>query len=206
MNENVIQALEFIAVITAASYGILQARAARMDALGVFSLAFAVAFGGGTLRDVFLDRHPLFWIANPHYPLIVFVMSIVSCLAPRVPSAFRKYLDVPDALGLGLFTIVGTQFSLDGGTDYFIASLLGVMTGTAGGVISDVLCNRVPSLFRSAPLYATCAFAGAWVFLMSQYFQLGGTPAAVAGIVTVVILRFAALYWNVTLPEVHDAD
>ncbi|MEM7313874.1 MAG: TRIC cation channel family protein [Planctomycetota bacterium] len=72
MDQNIFQLIELVAVVTSAIYGILQARASRMDALGVFTLAFVVAFGGGTLRDLFLDRHPLFWIANAHYPMIVF--------------------------------------------------------------------------------------------------------------------------------------
>ncbi len=205
MDQNIFQVIEFIAVVTAAVYGILQARSASMDALGVFTLAFVVAFGGGTLRDLFLDRHPLFWIGNPHYPMIVLGMTIVTCLIPHMPTGFRKYLDIPDAVGLGLFTVVGAQFSLEAGTGMFVASLLAVITGTFGGVISDVLCNRVPSLFRSSPLYATCSFIGSWVFLALHYGNAPEIVAAVCGIITTVLLRFAALYWSITLPELHDA-
>ena len=96
------QVIEFFAVVIAAVYGIWQARAAKMDILGVFTVASVVAFGGGTLRDLFLDRHPLFWIANPHYPMIVLGMSIVTCLFRKMPSGYKRYLDVPDAIGMGL--------------------------------------------------------------------------------------------------------
>lgn len=204
MDQNVFQLIELVAVVTSATYGILQARASRMDALGVFTLAFVVAFGGGTLRDLFLDRHPLFWIANEHYPMIVFAMTMVTCAIPRLPSGFRKYLDIPDALGLGLFTVVGALAAIESGTGYFVASLLAVITGTFGGVISDVLCNRVPSLFRAAPLYATCSFIGSWVFLAMQFFAAPEFAAAVGGILSTVALRFAALYWSWTLPELYD--
>ncbi len=200
------QAIEFIAVVTAATYGILEARAARMDALGVITVAFAVAFGGGTLRDVFLDRQPLFWIANAHYPVIVFFMALAACLVPKMPLAYKKYLAIPDALGLGLFSVVGTQGALEAGTTWFIATLFGVITGTFGGVISDVLCNRVPSLFRSAPLYATCSFAGCWVFLGVGALGFAESITAATGIAFIVAMRFAALRWNVALPELHDGS
>lgn len=199
-----IEAIEFIAVLTAALSGILQARAARMDALGVFTVSFATAFGGGTLRDLFIDRHPLFWIAKPHYPVIVFAMAVGTCLIPRMPVAYKKYLNVPDALGLGLFSIVGTQYALEAQTTLFIASLLGVITGTFGGVISDILCNRVPALFKSAPLYATCSFLGCWVFLGCLSAGLDRAPAALLGALAVVVSRFASLYWNLRLPEMKD--
>ncbi len=198
------QAIEFIAVVTAAIYGIMEARGARMDPLGVITVAFAVAFGGGTLRDVFLDRHPLFWIANAHYTVIVFFMAVTTCLIPKLPVAYKRYLAIPDALGLGLFSIVGTQYALEAGTTWFVATLFGVITGTFGGVISDILCNRVPSLFRSSPLYATCSFAGCWVFLGVGRMGLAEPITATVGIVCIVLMRFAAIYWNVTLPELDD--
>ncbi|MHB8898184.1 MAG: trimeric intracellular cation channel family protein [Thermoguttaceae bacterium] len=198
------QAIELIAVVTAATYGILEARAARMDPLGVITAAFAVAFGGGTLRDLFLDRHPLFWIANAHYTVIVFFMAVVTCLVPKLPVACKRYLAIPDALGLGLFSIVGCQYAIEAGTTWFVATLLGVITGTFGGVIGDVLCNRVPSLFRKSPLYATCSFAGCWVFLGVGQIELPEPIGATAGIVSIVVMRLAAIYWNVTLPELDD--
>jgi uncharacterized membrane protein YeiH len=200
------QAIEFIAVVTAATYGILEARASRMDPLGVITVAFAVAFGGGTLRDVFLDRQPLFWIGNPHYPVMVFFMAVVTCLVPKMPVAFKKYLAIPDALGLGLFSVVGVQYALDTGTTWFIATLFGVITGTFGGVISDILCDRVPSLFRSSPLYATCSFAGCWIFLGVGALGCPESITAAIGIASIVVMRFAAIYWNVTLPELHDGS
>ena len=85
--------------------------------------------------------------------------------AARAEAMGYDGLHVPDALGLGLFTVLGVGFALEGGTTWFIASLLGVVTGTFGGVMGDIICNELPSLFRTAPLYATCSFTGAWVYL-----------------------------------------
>ena len=111
--------IEFAAVTAGALYGILLARSKGMDFVGVFSLAFIVAFGGGTLRDLFLDRHPLFWIQHEIYPITVFALALVSSFFRRLPRVLTKLLYVPDALGLGLFSVLGTQFALDYGATWF---------------------------------------------------------------------------------------
>lgn len=191
-----------MAVIANGVFGIMLARSKRMDFAGVFSVALILAFGGGTLRDLFLDRTPLFWIEKAHYPVIIFVIAIVTSFFPRLHGGLGRLLYLPDALGLGLFSIVGAGYALEAGTTLFIAALLGVVTGTFGGVIADVICNEVPSLFRSAPLYATCSFAGCWVFLLlDRYTRLGEPVVLTAGVVTVVTLRLVALRWNWRLPE-----
>jgi len=193
--------IELMAVVTSACYGVLLARQHRMDLVGVFSLAFIVAFGGGTLRDLFLDRNPLFWIREDHYPVIVFALAVVTSLLPRLPKSADKFLSVPDALGLGLFSVVGATAALDGGTSYFIASLLGVVTGTFGGVMGDVVCNQVPRLFGKAPLFATCSFAGCWLLFLLNYLRLKEPYAMAIAIAVIVALRLAAIRWNWRLPE-----
>jgi uncharacterized membrane protein YeiH len=164
------------------------------------------AFGGGTLRDVFLDRHPLFWIQNHHYPLIVFGLAFVTSLFRKIPKVVEKALYLPDALGLGLFSVVGAGYAMEAGTSWFIAALLGTITGTFGGVIGDVVCNELPSLFRSTPLYATCSFLGCWVYLFLQNAVPQQIIAVASGIVAIVLLRLAALYWNIRLPEFSPTD
>jgi uncharacterized membrane protein YeiH len=202
----VLQFIELLAVIAACTFGVLLARRKGMDFVGVFSVACITAFGGGTLRDLFLDRHPLFWIQNHHYPLIVFGLALVTSLVRRIPKVVEKVLCVPDALGLGLFSVVGTGFALESGTSWFIAALLGTITGTFGGVIGDVVCNEIPSLFRPAPLYATCSFLGCWVYLLLQDAVPQQIVAITAGIIVIVFLRLAAVYWNIRLPEYSSTD
>ena len=189
-----------MAVIASAIYGILLACRKEMDAVGVISVAFAVAFGGGTLRDLFLDRTPLFWIANDHYVLMVMVIAIAGSLIPNLIAHTKRFLDLPDAIGMGLFTIVGAGYAIESGTSMFIAAILGVVTGTFGGVIGDIICNEIPSLFRPAPIYATCSFAGAWVYLLLEQTPLEHSYNIAAGVGVVVALRLAALKWNWSFP------
>lgn len=196
------QLIELAAVVASAVYGGLRARRHNMDFVGVFCLAFVVAFGGGTLRDLCLDRHPLFWIQEHYYPMVVFAIALLISVAARVPRRLETLLSVPDALGLGLFSIAGTNAALEAGTSFFIASLLGTVTGTFGGVIADVICNRVPSLFRPAPLFATCAFAGSWVFIVLSLWPETSRYAAPGGIAVTVVFRLAAIYYGWFLPHV----
>ncbi len=198
--------VEFLAVVVSSIFGVLLAARKGMDITGVFAVAFAVAFGGGTLRDLFLDRQPLFWIGNPHYPIVVFVIVLLSGVILRFVKKVKPLLLFPDSLGMALFTLVGTDYALEAGTTYFVAVILGVITGTFGGVIGDVLCNEIPSLFRPSPLNATCAFAGAWSYIVLIHFQMPEEYGLLIGIFVIVIFRIAAVRWNWCFPAVRPAS
>lgn len=199
------QIIELLAVISSAIYGVLLARQHRMDFVGVFCLSLIVAFGGGTLRDLFLDRHPLFWIRQSHYPVIVFMMAAAAFFVPRIPERTERYLNIPDALGLGFFSIAGAAAALDSGTSWFLAAMLGAVTGTFGGVIGDTICNRIPSLFRSStPYYATCSFTGAWVFILLSHFATTRVIAAPTAITFIVVFRLIALHYGWMLPALSE--
>ncbi|MGE3181297.1 MAG: trimeric intracellular cation channel family protein [Phycisphaerae bacterium] len=199
-----IQIIEFCAVISAALFGILLARSKGMDFIGVCSLAFIVAFGGGTLRDVLLDRQPLFWIEHDHYAWIVFAIAIIGSILPRLPARFENWLDIPDALGLAFFSVVGAGVAIDVTTfnvSPFLATLFGVITGTFGGVIGDIASNEIPRLFRPATrLYASCSFIGCWVYLLLRDTALSEPIALWTGVTVIVLMRLAALRWNLRLP------
>jgi uncharacterized membrane protein YeiH len=196
--------IEFLAVVVGAIYGVLLASRKGMDVMGVFAVAFSVAFGGGTLRDLFLDRSPLFWIGNPHYPVIVFAIAILSSFLIKHLGRLRPLLLLPDALGMALFTLTGTAYALDAGTTPFVAVLLGVITGTFGGVLGDVICNEVPSLFVPSPLNATCAFTGAWLYFGLIHFAVPERYALFCGIAVIVLFRLAAVKGNWCFPAVRE--
>jgi len=192
--------IEIMAVISGAIFGVLLARRKQMDFVGVFSVAFMTSFGGGTLRDLLLDRHPLFWIQYAWYPVVVFAVAAIASLIPRIPAGIERFLYLPDALGLGLFTIVGTEIAINESTTPFVAVLFGVMTGTFGGVIGDIACNEVPTLFRPAtPLYATCAFIGGWTLIGCKWLNVPDTAAFGSAATIVVVTRLTALRFNLCL-------
>lgn len=198
--------IELTAVIAGACYGILLARRHQMDFVGVFTLALAVSFGGGTLRDLFLDRHPLFWIHHDHYPIIVFALSLVTSAIRKLPHVLERSLSIPDAIGLGFFSIAGTNAAIESETSLFIAALLGVITGTFGGVIGDIVCNRVPDLFRTAPLNATCSFTGIWLLFGLNSLGLPDTWSAPIAIGFIVCFRLLSIHFNWVLPHIGEPD
>jgi uncharacterized membrane protein YeiH len=106
-------------------------------------------------------------------------------------------------VGLGFFSIVGTAYAHQAGTTDFIAVLMGVVTGTFGGVIADVICNEIPHLFRATPLYATCAFVGGWVFVLLQKLPLSFVAIASIAIAVIVLLRLVAVRWNIQIPVIR---
>tara|TARA_R110002096_G_scaffold1357_5_gene7146 strand:- start:1297 stop:1911 length:615 start_codon:yes stop_codon:yes gene_type:complete len=196
--------IEYLAVVVSAIYGVLLAARKGMDVVGVFAVAVAVAFGGGTLRDLFLDRSPLFWIGNPHYLIIVFCIAVFSGLILRFIGRIKPLLVIPDALGMALFTLTGTGYAIEAGTTAFVAAILGAITGTFGGVIGDVICNEEPSLFKPSPFNATCSFAGAWIYLGALQVGVPGTYALISGIAVIVLFRLAAVRWNWSFPAVRE--
>ncbi|MDP0489828.1 MAG: trimeric intracellular cation channel family protein [Verrucomicrobiota bacterium JB023] len=202
-----LQVIELIAVVSAAFYGVLLAVRTEMDVTGMFAVAFVAAFGGGTLRDVFLNREPLFWIAYPHYPLIVFGIALLASFLPRVITALERYLTIPDALGMGAFTITGASLALRADTTWFLASLFGVLTGCFGGVIAEIVCNRVPETFRPGrPMNLTCCFAGGWVFIIAQHLEMPRPGPMILGAAVVTIFRLLAVRFKWSYPRVGVSE
>ncbi|GIZ54018.1 trimeric intracellular cation channel family protein [Noviherbaspirillum aridicola] len=165
---SLIKFLEILAILAGAFSGFAEARRKRMDVVGIFTVAFITAFGGGTLRDILLDERPLFWVAHQEYAILIFLLALVA--APAI-AMMRKLISerlvvVADALGLGLFSIVGVSQALEAGMPIFIASMMGVITGIFGGVLRDIVCNEIPMVLRDGRPYAICSFAGCWMYLL----------------------------------------
>jgi uncharacterized membrane protein YeiH len=169
-----IKFIEIMAILVGAFSGFIEARRKRMDLVGVFTVAFITAFGGGTLRDILLDRRPLFWVTHQEYAILIFVMALVA--APLIRTlrqiVSERLIVIADAVGLGLFSIAGVSSALDANMPIFIASMMGVITGIFGGVLRDIVCNEVPMVFRDGKPYAICAFLGSWMFLLMRKFNM----------------------------------
>jgi len=187
------------AVAVNALTGVLDAGRKRMDLVGTVLVGIATALGGGTLRDILLDRK-VFWISDQTYLIVALATTLAAfwvvrgrCLPPRL------FL-IPDAVGLALFTIVGTQIALEWRWPWLVASLLGVTTGVIGGVLRDVLCNEVPQAFSDHRPYALCAFAGGWADVALR--QVEGTVVSplLACVLITAGLRGLALWRNWELP------
>ena len=201
----VLEVLEAAAVMVSAVAGMIVASNKGMDVVGAFSLACVNAFGGGTVRDLLLDNRPFYWMENWGYFVVILGLCIpfvYSAQAFRVTSAVHRRSGKVDALGLALFTMTGVGIALTRGSPPVVAVLMGVITGTMGGVLRDLVVNEIPELFRPGALYATASLLGAVAFVgCLQRFDYEWALAA--GIVTVVVLRLGSLYLGIGIPSPH---
>ncbi|HET9275362.1 MAG TPA: trimeric intracellular cation channel family protein [Gemmatimonadales bacterium] len=195
--------IDLLGVAVFAISGVLAAGRKGLDLLGVSVVAIVTAIGGGTLRDVLLDRHPTFWIADPTYLWVALGAIALTLAYLRFWLASRRALLVADALGLAFFTISGVQIAVQAGHPALIALLMGTITGVAGGMLRDILTGEIPLILRPGRLYATAAIAGAAVYLLLGEISVGPEPAALAGMAVTASLRLAAIAWGLTLPAVE---
>ena len=191
--------ITLIAVVVSSASAVLKAGFKQFDLFGVIIIAMATGLGGGSLRDMLLDRE-VFWIRDQGFFIASLGSAIAIFLLARLVAIPKKFFLVPDAAGLASFAVAGTLVSLMLGTPWLLASFMGVMTGTMGGIFRDVLSNEPPVVFLS-PLYATVSWAGSILFIVLLHFQLDVTPAAVIAGVSIFIFRLLALYYNISLPR-----
>ncbi len=186
------------AVMVNAASGVLEAGRKPFDLFGMVVVALAAALGGGSLRDVLLDRK-VFWIDDPAYLIAAIATGLATFILVRLVRLPARLFLLPDALGLALFTVIGTQAALDVGAHWLVASLMGVITGVFGGILRDMLCNEVPLVF-SGPLYATASWAGALLLVGLIAAGVSTGWASLAGGVAVLAIRFGAIAFGWKLP------
>jgi len=193
--------LNLLGVAVFAASGALSAGRKRFDLVGVVVLAVVTAVGGGTLRDLLLDRTP-FWIRDTAYLWTALAAAAVTLAYVRFRRPPWSALLVADALGLALFSISGAQVAEQAGHTGLVVVVMGTLTGVAGGVVRDVLSAEVPLLFRpTETLYATAAVAGSLGYLALQGVGVERAAAGLAGMGLIAALRFAAIFWRLRLPH-----
>ncbi len=192
--------LTYVAVIASSVSGALEARKHQMDIVGATTIAFVNAFGGGTVRDLLRGRTPVFWVNEPWLTITTFIIAILSFY--RLDQVSNRLLIFADAIGLAIFSILGAVFTLQLQLSPVVAILMGVVTGIFGGVLRDLLCNRIPNVFRqSTELYATCSFIGTTVYIILHVLPFNALPIALIGALTVFAMRLLAVSFKVTLPS-----
>lgn len=196
---NFLYALEMVGTAAFAVSGALAAARKGMDIFGFFVLALLPAVGGGTLRDVILDRHPVFWIDDLSYVLVALAAAVLVFVTSYQPGSRRRVLIWMDAMGLALFATLGTEISLSFDTGPVVAVMLGVTTAVTGGMIRDVICNEIP-LILTREIYATAAFLAGVVYVMLDAFSLGQSIAVGLAVAAGFSIRALAILFNWSLP------
>ncbi len=182
--------------------GALAAGRAGLDLLGVIVIASVTAIGGGTIRDLLLNRHPIFWFHDRNYLLVIIIAALGTVLYARFYPPPLGALLVADAVGLAVFAICGAQIAEEAKLPHSVSVLMGTMTGVGGGVVRDVLTAQVPLLLRK-DIYATAAIAGITLYLVLQAVGLKRSWAFAAGLVAVAGIRLLAIHFGWQLPAFH---
>lgn len=197
---------DLFGVAVFACSGALMAGRKSMDLFGVLVIAMVAALGGGTLRDAVLGRHPISWVSDDLY------ISTASIAATLVVGWVQLTRPIPtqglllaDALGLAVATVLGADIALQMHASASAAIILGVMSGVAGGVMRDVICNEIP-LILQREIYATAGIAGAACFVVLIGFGIARPVASLLGMAMVFGLRICALRWHWALPRFHLLD
>lgn len=195
-----IYALDLIGVAVFAVSGALAAGRKRMDLLGVIVLGLVTAVGGGTIRDLLLARHPIFWLADSRYVIVIVASALLTVAYVRWRPPPAGALLYADALGLAMFSVSGAQIAERAGLPAAAGIVLGTITGSAGGAVRDVLSAEIPLVLQRGNLYASAAILGT-----GAYFSLVavGTPRSLAtwiGMAVVATVRLASIVWGLQLP------
>ena len=194
--------LEFLGTFAFAISGIRHATAKHFDWFGGYVCGIAVAIGGGTIRDVMLGTTP-FWMTNPIYIICTALALLFVIVFARHMEGLRNTWFVFDTLGLALFTIAGIQKSLQFGQPYWVAIIMGCITGSAGGVIRDVLLNNEPVIFQRE-IYAMAAVLGGITYWFLGYMGVSIEVTVVVTFALICLIRFLAVRYHLALPTLKD--
>lgn len=205
VHENINFLIEILGTISFAMSGSFAAMQKRLDPFGVLIIAFVTSVGGGTVRDLLLDV-PVFWMHDLVMCSVIFLTCIFSMIFKSIERKFRVTLFIFDSFGLGLFTIIGIQKGLNADLHPLICLTLGTITGCFGGIIRDILLNRIPLIFRKE-IYATACILGGSVFLfLVKYSELSYTFVQISTILLIVAIRTLAVKYHWQMPKFYGNE
>jgi uncharacterized membrane protein YeiH len=197
--------LDLLGTASFAISGALFAINKKMDPFGVFIIAFVTAVGGGTLRDILIDRSPVAWMENLSYVYTIVIAVLFAIILRKKIGYLSKSLFLFDTIGLGIFTIIGTELGIQHNLHPIISVALGMITATFGGVIRDTLSNEVPLIFHKE-IYATACIVGAIAFLILNRFNVDHDISYVITTSIVIAIRLIAVKFKLELPTFYKQD
>ena len=194
--------IEICATLAFALSGLIAGARKKLDAFGVFVVTGVAAFGGGTLRDVLLDRRPFFWVDHANWLWLMLFLCLFAMffMRNRHMQLTERAILIPDALGLGLYAALGTQIALDLQMPVIICALMGVMTAVFGGVLRDILCNEIPKAFNDYQPYAVIAFAGSLLVVALNEISMPQWLCIFVPAGLIFIFRITAMFLGWRLP------
>lgn len=201
---NFINLIDYAGTFAFAISGIRLASAKQFDWFGAYVVGLVTAIGGGTIRDILLDLTP-FWMLQPSYIIITGFALLFVILFGKFVIRFSNTFFIFDTIGLGLFVVVGIEKSLAAHFPFWVAIMMGTLTGSAGGVIRDILINEVPLIFRK-DIYALACVVGGIVYLVCLQLGLSAFLVQVIAVFAVIITRLLAVKYHISLPVLEGYE
>lgn len=200
----IIYVLDMVGVFACTVAATVLAKRLALDIFGALLVSFVGSIGGGTLRDVLLNRHPVFWLEDLNYFYLIVATSLMVQVFYYGFEKLDKVIRWFDALGLAAFTVIGIEAALSKGMQMPIVVMMGVMTAVAGGIMRDVLCRQLPLLLHKE-IYITASLIGSAFYLVLLHFEVSLWLRDVATLLLIFAIRMFAVYrqWNlpnITLP------
>ena len=201
---NFIHLIDYAGTFAFAISGIRLASAKRFDWFGAYVVGLVTAIGGGTLRDLLLDVTP-FWMLQPSYLIVTGLALIFVILLGKLVIRLNNTFFIFDAIGLGLFVVVGIEKSLAAGFPFWVAILMGMITGSAGGIIRDIFINEEPLIFRK-DIYALACLFGGFIFYICTQMNIPDVFTQTIAAISVIIARVLAVKYHISLPVLKGHD
>lgn len=199
---NLILVLDIIGTVAFAVSGVLTAMNRRMDPFGILIVASAAAIGGGTLRDVLIGV-PVMWMHDLTYLYVILATTIITIPFRKRIRYIRRSLFLFDTIGLALYTVVGVEKGIEAGFSPVICIVLGTMTASFGGVLRDILSNKIPIIFRKE-IYATASILGGVTYFILTKTPLSNGYIVIISMVSIMVIRLLAIYFDLSLPSVYS--
>ena len=203
MEYNFLNVIDILGTIAFAASGAFSAMERKLDPFGVVILAFVTAIGGGTLRDMLIGNTPVAWLRNDITAIVILATAFITLFFGQYVKQFHKTLFLFDAMGLGVFTLIGLEKGLQAHLSPGICIALGTITACFGGVIRDVLLNNVPLIFQRE-IYASACIIGGALYLLLQQTPLNSDINALVAIIAIVVIRIVAIRYKLMLPRVYE--
>jgi uncharacterized membrane protein YeiH len=201
MYSNFLNIIDILGTFAFAVSGAFSAMERKLDPFGTLIISFATAIGGGTIRDVLVGNFPVNWLQNDSSILIIFCAAIATMLFGRYLKHLNTSLFLFDALGLGLFTIIGLEIGLKHGFSAGICIALGTISACFGGVLRDVLLNKVPLIFRKE-IYALACIIGGTIYYFMRRSNINEDLSKVICILLIFAIRIVAFRFKLSLPRI----
>ena len=197
--------LDMVGVVACAIAGTLLAQHKGFDIAGCILVSMVNAIGGGTLRDMALDRHPLFWMTDLNYVIVITITSLILQIFFHLYHKIDKALKFFDAIGLAAFSVIGFKVALAQDMSPVIAVMMGVWTAIIGGLLRDIICNEIPLLLQRE-IYITASIAGSLTYLALDYWGVDAVTNEFIMLFIIFFVRMLALKFDWHLPSIRLVD